>query len=70
MTIPVLKMAYNNNIQLAAVAPIHIDYKNGAIELQRTAIRGTDTDLQLQGSIPTYGVARCLCCFWEPSIFS
>ncbi len=55
VTIPVLKMAYNNNIQLAAVAPIHIDYKNGVIELQRTAIRGTDMDLQLQGSIPTYG---------------
>ena len=53
VTIPVLKLAYGNNIQLAATAPLHADYKNGIVEVQRGAIRGTDTDLQFQGSIPT-----------------
>jgi translocation and assembly module TamB len=53
VTIPTLKVAYNNAVQLAATSPVHIDYKNGVIDLARTSIRGTDTDLQLQGSIPT-----------------
>ena len=57
VTIPVLKVAYSNSIQLAAASPIHIDYKNNVIDLQRAAIRGTDTDLQFQGSIPTAGAA-------------
>jgi translocation and assembly module TamB len=53
VTIPTLQMAYNNTVQLAATGPVHLDYKNGVIDLARTGIRGTDTDLQLQGSIPT-----------------
>jgi translocation and assembly module TamB len=53
VTIPELKVAYGSSVQLAAVSPIHMDYKNGVIDLQRAAIRGTDTDLQIQGSIPT-----------------
>lgn len=57
VTIPQLKLGYNSNIQLAAASPIHIDYKNGVVNLQRAAIRGTDTDLQFQGSIPTTGNA-------------
>ena len=57
VTIPVLKLAYGDNIQLAATAPIHADYKDGVVEVQRSAIRGTDTDLQFQGSIPTTGNA-------------
>jgi translocation and assembly module TamB len=55
VTIPVLKLAYSSTIQLAAASPIHIDYKNGTVDLQRVAIRGTDTDLQFQGSIPMTG---------------
>jgi translocation and assembly module TamB len=55
VTIPVLKLAYSSTIQLAAASPIHIDYKNGTVDLQRAAIRGTDTDLQFQGSIPMTG---------------
>ena len=57
LTIPVLKLAYSNNVQLAATAPIHVDYKNGVIDVQRSSIRGTDTDLQFQGHIPTTGSA-------------
>ncbi len=53
VTLPVLNVAYGSNIQLAAVSPIDIDYKNGIIDVQKSAIRGTDTDLQFQGSIPT-----------------
>jgi len=52
-TIPVLKLAYSNTVQLAATAPIHVDYKDGTINVQRSSIRGTDTDLQFQGTIPT-----------------
>jgi len=53
LTVPVLNAAYNNNIQLAAGSPIHVDYKDGIIQLQPATIKGTDTDLQFQGSIPT-----------------
>lgn len=53
ITIPYLKLAYNNTIQLASNAPIRADYKNGVLVVQRSAIRGTDTDLEFQASIPT-----------------
>jgi translocation and assembly module TamB len=55
VTIPVLNLAYGSTIQLAAVSPIHIDYQNSTITVQRTSIRGTDTDLGFEGSIPTNG---------------
>jgi translocation and assembly module TamB len=55
VTIPVLNVGYTNNIQLAAAAPIKIDYKNSIVQVQRSAIRGTDTDLQFGGTIPTSG---------------
>ena len=57
VTIPVLKLAYGNTVQLAATAPIHVDYKDDTINVQRSSIRGTDTDLQFQGTIPTAGNA-------------
>jgi translocation and assembly module TamB len=53
VTIPTLQLAYNKTVQLAATGPVHLDYKNGVVDLARTGIRGTDTDLQLQGSMPT-----------------
>jgi translocation and assembly module TamB len=55
VTVPLLKLAYSSQIQLAAASPIHLDYKNGVFDLQRAAIRGTGTDVQLQGSIPVSG---------------
>ncbi|HEY1647971.1 MAG TPA: translocation/assembly module TamB domain-containing protein [Terracidiphilus sp.] len=55
VTIPVLKLGYGNTIQLASAAPIQIDYKNQVVTLQPASIRGTDTDLQLQGSVPIAG---------------
>jgi translocation and assembly module TamB len=51
-TIPVLKLAYVDNFQLAAPSPIHIDLKDGVVSVPRSSIRGTDTDLQFEGSIP------------------
>ncbi len=53
LNIPILNIAYSNNIQLGAGAPIRIDYKDGVINLQPASIRGTDTDLRFEGSIPT-----------------
>lgn len=55
ITVPELKLSYGKSVQLAAASPIHVDYTHGLIALQKVAIRGTDTDLQLQGSIPTVG---------------
>jgi translocation and assembly module TamB len=52
ITIPTLSVSYRNNVQFSAVEPVQLDYSNGVLTLQRTAIRGTDTDLQLQGRIP------------------
>jgi translocation and assembly module TamB len=56
-TIPYLRLAYTTNIQLAAAAPIQIDYKNNVVNVQRSAIRGTETNLEFQGSIPVKGNA-------------
>ena len=53
ITIPTLKLAYGNSIQLAETAPIKVDYKDTVITLQRSGLRGTDTDLQFQGSMST-----------------
>jgi translocation and assembly module TamB len=52
VSVPVLKVAYGNTVELAAAAPIIVDYKNGVIHVQRSSIHGTDTDLQFEGTIP------------------
>jgi translocation and assembly module TamB len=52
ITIPTLSVIYRNNVQFSAVQPVQLDYSNGVLTLQKTAIRGTATDLQLQGTIP------------------
>ena len=52
ITVPTLSLNYGSTVHLAAASPIHADYKNGTLDLERAAIRGTDTDLQIQGSIP------------------
>jgi translocation and assembly module TamB len=53
ITIPTLKLAYTNTIQLAETSPIRVDYKDTKITLQRSGLKGTDTDLQFQGSMST-----------------
>ena len=52
VTIPYLNVDYNNSIQLAATSPIRADYQNNVLTLQHSAIKGTDTNLEFQGSIP------------------
>jgi translocation and assembly module TamB len=51
--IPVLKVAYNA-INLAAT-PIQADFQNGTLTLQPVTIRGTDTQLSVQGVFPVIG---------------
>ncbi|MGB8537133.1 MAG: translocation/assembly module TamB domain-containing protein, partial [Acidobacteriaceae bacterium] len=57
LTIPTLKLAYSNTVQLAETAPIKIDYKDSVVTLQRSGLKGTDTDLQFQGSMSTTNAA-------------
>ncbi|MGC2400558.1 MAG: translocation/assembly module TamB domain-containing protein [Acidobacteriaceae bacterium] len=57
VTIPTLKLAYTNAIQLTETSPIHVDYKDTVVTLQRSGLKGTDTDLQFGGSMPTTGSA-------------
>ncbi len=52
VTIPTLRVNYKNTVEIGAVSPIHIDYTNGVLQLQRATIRGTGTDLQVQGTVP------------------
>ena len=52
VTIPVLKVAYQNKIQLAAPTPIQVNYHDGVIDVPQGSIEGTDTNLQFQGHIP------------------
>jgi len=55
VTIPELKLNYGNSVQLAASSPIDLDYNHGVLALQKVEIRGTDTELQVQGTIPIVG---------------
>ncbi len=57
ITIPTLKLAYTNTIQLAETSPIRVDYKDTVFTLQRSGLKGTDTDLQFSGSMST--AQRC-----------
>jgi translocation and assembly module TamB len=50
--LPMLNVNYEKTVQIGAVSPIHIDLVNGVLTLQRTQLRGTDTDLQFQATVP------------------
>ncbi len=52
VTVPELSLHYQQSIELAASGPIHVDYVNGVLNLQRSGLKGTGTDLQFQGSLP------------------
>lgn len=51
-TIPTLTANYKNTVQISAPQPIHFDYVNGVLDVQRSSLKGTDTDLQFQGRVP------------------
>ncbi|HXF14004.1 MAG TPA: translocation/assembly module TamB domain-containing protein, partial [Terriglobales bacterium] len=52
INIPTLNANYKNTVQLGAANPIRVDYVNGVLALQRTTLRGTDTNLQFQATVP------------------
>jgi translocation and assembly module TamB len=52
LLIPQLAVNYKNSIQLTAEAPIRADYANGVLNLQRSTIRGTGTEVTFQANVP------------------
>ena len=53
LLIPQLSLNYKDSIQLAAEAPIRADYVNGILNVQRSTIRGTGTEITFQANVPT-----------------
>ena len=49
--IPTFNLAYQS-ANLALVRPLRLDYRQGIATLQETELKGTGTDLKLQGVIP------------------
>jgi translocation and assembly module TamB len=56
VTIPTFKANYQG-LEIAAASPIHADYMNSTITVQPAEIRGTDSSLRVQGSIPLAGAS-------------
>ena len=52
VTVPELNLHYEQSVELAASGPIHADYVNGVLNVARSGLKGTGTDLQFQGSLP------------------
>jgi translocation and assembly module TamB len=53
LVVPQLSLNYQKTIQIAAAAPIRADFANGVLEVQRSTIRGTDTEINFQARVPT-----------------
>jgi translocation and assembly module TamB len=53
LEIPQLTLNYKNSIKLAAAAPIHADYVRGTLDVKRSSIRGSGTDLTFQANLPS-----------------
>jgi len=49
--IPILKVDYRA-FHIASPRPIQMDYRNGAVVLQKTQLSGTGTNLEIQGTVP------------------
>ncbi len=52
LVIPQLAVNYQNSIHLAADGPIRADFANGVLNLQRSTIRGTGTEVTFRASVP------------------
>jgi translocation and assembly module TamB len=52
LEIPQLSLNYKDSIKLAATAPIRADYSHGTLDVKRSSIRGTGTDLTFQANLP------------------
>ena len=51
LEVPKLDIAYNS-VQLGLASPLRVDYREGVAKCERTELKGTKTDLTLQGIIP------------------
>lgn len=56
LVIPTLTASYQS-LQIGAASPIRVDYAHAVITLQPSEIRGTDTSLRVQGSVPLGGTS-------------
>jgi translocation and assembly module TamB len=54
LTIPTLNATYQS-LAIGIASPVHADYSHSVLTVQAAEIRGTDTSLRLQGSIPFAG---------------
>jgi translocation and assembly module TamB len=54
LTIPRLNASYQS-LQIGAAGPIRADYSHSVVTLQPLEIKGTDTSVRMQGSIPLGG---------------
>lgn len=54
VTVPLLNASYQS-LQIGLVSPLHADFANSVLTVQPAEIRGTDTDLRIQGSVPFRG---------------
>jgi len=52
LTVPTLNLNYKNSIQLAAASPIKADYANGALDVKRSVIRGTERNWLFRSMCP------------------
>jgi translocation and assembly module TamB len=52
VTVPTLMVSYRNTVNLAAANPIQMDYDKGVLTVRPATLRGTGTDVQIQGSFP------------------
>lgn len=57
LNIPVLSVTYKGMGNVTAAGPINIDYEGGNLHIKPVAIRGTDTNVEVQGMIPLSGTA-------------
>lgn len=53
LVIPQLSLNYKNAIKVAAAGPIRADYMHGTLDVKRSSIRGTGTDLTFQANLPS-----------------
>jgi translocation and assembly module TamB len=54
LTIPTLNATYQS-LEIGIASPVHADYSHSVLTVQPAELRGTDTSLRLQGSIPFAG---------------
>jgi autotransporter translocation and assembly factor TamB len=54
LEVPTLSVSYQS-VQIASASPIRIDYRGRTLTLERTELKGTGTDLNLEAVVPVGG---------------